>query len=143
MPGPERLNALTETFGEQSGITATLSVDGEPRDLPSEARLAIYRTAQEALTNVRRHATPERVEIRLSYAPEATVLTVEDRAATGTPPPPALQNAGGGFGLSGMRERAELLGGTLTAAPTGNGFRVELSLPSETQSRAPTPTPQL
>jgi signal transduction histidine kinase len=136
MPGPERLQALAEAFEAQSGILTSLTVTGEPRALPSDARLAIYRTAQEALTNVRRHATPERVEIGLRYEPEATVLTVEDHAAAGAPPPPALQTAGGGFGLSGMRERAELLGGRLTADPMPTGFRVELTLPSVAHSSA-------
>ena len=140
MPGPERLNALTEAFGEQSGITVTLAVDGEPRELPSEARLAIYRTAQEALTNVRRHATPERVEIRLELSPPRRPCC---RSRTGRRQERRhllRRGTGGGFGLSGMRERAELLGGTLAAAPTGNGFRVELSLPIETQSRLPADT---
>jgi signal transduction histidine kinase len=131
MPGPERLHALAEAFQEQSGIPAFLSVNGESRELPPDARLAIYRTAQEALTNVRRHATPESVDITLTYSPESTVLVVEDRAAPGTPSPPALPTAGGGFGLTGMRERAELLGGRLAATPTATGFRVELAFPAE------------
>jgi signal transduction histidine kinase len=130
LPGPERLHALAEAFEEQSGIPAHITVTGDPRDLPPDARLAIYRTAQEALTNIRRHATPERVELRLEYSGAATVFAVEDRAAPGTPPPAALHTAGGGFGLSGMRERAELLGGRLIAEPTATGFRVELSLPN-------------
>jgi signal transduction histidine kinase len=90
----------------------------------------MYRTAQEALTNVRRHATPERVEVRLDYLPASTVLVVQDHAAAGTPPPIDLGSASGGFGLTGMRERAELLGGALIAEPTCDGFRVELRLPA-------------
>jgi signal transduction histidine kinase len=75
---------------------------------------------------VSRHATAERVEVRLDYLPHSTVLTVEDHALDGTP---ALAPAGGGYGLTGMRERAELLGGALQAEPTTDGFRVELRLP--------------
>jgi signal transduction histidine kinase len=78
---------------------------------------------------VRRHATPERVEVRLDYRPEDTVLVVEDHAAPGVPSPVDLGAASGGFGLTGMRERAELLGGELIAQPTAHGFRVELRLP--------------
>jgi signal transduction histidine kinase len=79
---------------------------------------------------VRRHAAPERVELRLVYLPDSTVLIVEDHAAVGTPPPAGLGLIGSGFGLTGMRERAELLGGELRAEPTGDGFRVELRLPA-------------
>jgi signal transduction histidine kinase len=126
LPGPEGLEALTEAFEQHSGIPVALTVSGEPRELASDARLAIYRTAQEAFTNVRRHSTAESVDVRLDYQPEATVLTVEDRAAIGPPPPTPI---GGGYGLTGMRERAELLGGTLRAEPTNSGFVVELRLP--------------
>jgi signal transduction histidine kinase len=125
LPGPERLEALAEAFEQHSGIPVALAVTGEPRELAPDARLAIYRTAQEALTNVRRHSTAVSVEVGLDYRPEATVLKVEDRA----PGPPPAAPLGGGYGLTGMRERAELLGGTLRAEPTGSGFVVELRLP--------------
>lgn len=142
LPGPERIGALADAFKEQSGLPVALEVRGEPRELAAEARLAVYRTAQEALTNVRRHATSERVEIRLDYGPTGTVLVVEDHAVPGSPPPAPAELAGagngggngatgtGGYGLTGMRERAELLGGELLAAPTSSGFRVELRLPA-------------
>jgi signal transduction histidine kinase len=80
---------------------------------------------QEALTNVRKHARPERVEVRLDYLPGEVHLEVED---LGAPAPPA--GSEGGYGLTGMRERADLLGGTLDAAPTGTGFRVLLRVPA-------------
>jgi signal transduction histidine kinase len=129
LPGPERIGALADAFREQSGLPVALEVSGEPRELAPEARLAVYRTAQEALTNVRRHATPERVDVKLDYGPDSTVLVVEDRAVADSPPPPAI-GLTGGYGLTGMRERAELLGGELLAAPTAGGFRVELRLPA-------------
>jgi signal transduction histidine kinase len=130
LPGPERIPVLADAFGEQSGLPVAVEVQGEPRELAPDARLAVYRTAQEALTNVRRHATAERVEVKLAYLAQSTVLVVEDHASAGTPPPVALGLAGNGYGLTGMRERAELLGGELRAAPTGDGFRVELRLPA-------------
>ena len=125
MPGPDRLGALAEEFREQTGVPTELAFAGPPRELPSEARLAVYRTAQEALTNVRRHAVADRVDLRLRYGDDGTWLTVEDhgRPANGSAEP------GLGYGLTGMRERAELLGGRLVAGPTADGFRVELFLP--------------
>ena len=103
---------------------ATFTVTGTPRDAPSEARLALYRTAQEALTNVRRHSASDRVELRLDYEEDGTTLTVQDHGTAA----PVI--GGRGYGLTGMRERAELLGGRLNAGPTDDGFRVELWLPT-------------
>ena len=122
MPGPERLAALADAFPGR----AELTVEGEPAALVSEARLALYRTAQEALTNVARHSAADRVELRLSYEPGGTRLVVRD---IGPGAPVTIGAVGGGYGLTGMRERAELLGGELTAGPTHDGFRVELWLP--------------
>jgi signal transduction histidine kinase len=130
LPGPERLEALAGAFGDQSGLPVAVEVHGEPRELAPDARLAVYRTAQEALTNVRRHAAAERVRVSLDYLADSTVLVVEDHGAVGTPPPVAPGLAGSGYGLTGMRERARLLGGELLASPTGTGFRVELRLPA-------------
>jgi signal transduction histidine kinase len=129
LPGPERIGLLADVFGQQSGLPVAVEVTGEPRELAPDARLAMYRTAQEALTNVRRHATPERVDVRVDYQPDSTVLVVQDHSAAGVPAPVALGSAANGFGLTGMRERAELLGGELIAEPTHDGFRVELRLP--------------
>jgi signal transduction histidine kinase len=128
LPGPERLAALAGAYGDQSGLPVAVEVHGDPRELAPDARLAVYRTAQEALTNVRRHAAAERVRVRLDYLPDSTVLVVEDHSPSGTPPPVAP--VAGGYGLTGMRERAKLLGGELVASPTSNGFRVELRLPT-------------
>jgi signal transduction histidine kinase len=84
--------------------------------------------AQEALTNITKHACPERVEVHLGYEPGCTRLTVEDFALNGETPRAA--GDGSGYGLTGMRERAELLGGELTTAMTRGGFRVELRVPA-------------
>ncbi|UQU62724.1 histidine kinase [Couchioplanes caeruleus] len=126
LPGPDRLAALAEEFTRDHAVPCDFTVSGEPHPLGSQARLALYRVAQEALTNVRRHATPTRVSMRLSYEPAATRLTVEDFADH----PPAAPGGTDGYGLTGMRERAELLGGTLVAGSTGRGFRVELAVPA-------------
>ncbi len=130
LPGPERLGALASAFGQQSGLPVAVEVHGAPRQLPPDARLATYRTAQEALTNVRRHAAAEHVRVSLDYLRDSTVLVVEDRGAPHTPAPLDSVALSGGYGLTGMRERAKLLGGELQAAPTEHGFRVELRLPA-------------
>jgi signal transduction histidine kinase len=127
LPGPARLAGLAQEFERDSGISCHLEVAGDRRELGSEARLAVYRTAQEALTNVRRHARARRVDLRLDYERRGTRLTVDDDGK-GAPRAPAAP--GGGYGLTGMRERAELLGGSLSAAPTGSGYHVELWIPA-------------
>jgi len=129
LPGPERLDDLVAEFERDSAIPCRVSVEGGERELGSEARLTVYRVAQEALTNVRRHAGAERVELGLRYEPESVRLVVEDFASATAAPADADRN-GGGYGLTGMRERAELLGGTLVAAATATGFRVELRVPA-------------
>lgn len=134
VPGPDRIEDLIEEF-RAHGIECTMEISGEPRRLPSEAALAVYRTAQEALTNVRKHAEEaERVAVRLDYDPDGVQLIVTDSSGDGAEPrvpqPAALAGAGSGYGVSGMRERAELIGGRLLAGPTEDGFRVELWVPA-------------
>ncbi|MEV4500192.1 ATP-binding protein, partial [Micromonospora arborensis] len=118
--------ALAEQFSQDQSVPCDFAVSGEPRSLRPEARLALYRVAQEALTNVRRHASPTRVSLRLAYESTGTRLTVEDFADRGL----VLPAETGGYGLTGMRERAELLGGTLSAGTTDHGFRVDLVVPT-------------
>ncbi|MEU5979516.1 histidine kinase [Streptomyces sp. NPDC047315] len=106
---------------------AVVVVDGQPRPLTPEASQAVRRVAQEALTNARKHAPGCSVRIRLAYAEGGVTLEVRDSGATG--PCGALGVSGSGYGLLGMRERAELLGGTLDAGPEGTGFMVRLWVP--------------
>src|SRR4051795_3230724 len=134
LPGPERLAGLADAFSEHSDARAELHVTGQPRELTSEARLALYRTTQEALTNVRRHSAADGVEIALRYDDDGTTLIVRDYGpgapvVLGGGSRPAAGGAGGSGG-PGMPERAELLGGPLSAEPTPDGFRVELWLPA-------------
>jgi signal transduction histidine kinase len=127
LPGPQRLAALAGEFETDTGVPCLFVTDSQERDLPSECRLTLYRVTQEALTNIRKHARPDVVEICLSYEPDGIRLVIEDhRRATAGPTPPG---GGTGYGLTGMRERAELLGGSLHAHPTEGGFRVELWAP--------------
>jgi signal transduction histidine kinase len=132
LPGPDKLVALARSFQADTGVPCHYAETGDPLDLRPAVKLALYRVTQEALTNIRKHAQPERVEVRLEYPGEAVSLTVEDFAGSQDQPAPAvaIETSGGGYGLTGMRERAELLGGTLTAGPTGCGFRVVLRVPA-------------
>jgi signal transduction histidine kinase len=124
LPGPDLLPQLTGELEEDTGVSCRLQVEGEPVDLTAEARLALYRIAQEALTNVRKHADATRVDVTLRYASGGVELTVENDGASRPAPLP-----GGGYGVNGMRERAELLNGALEAGPTPAGYRVRLWIP--------------
>ena len=116
-PGAAQLDALVA----RTGLPAALSVQGEPRPLEPAADVALYRVAQEALTNVLKHAGPvRRVDVEVRYGDDAVELVVRDdgqgsRAA----------GDGRGQGLVGMRERVALHDGTLDAGPReGGGFQV-------------------
>jgi len=130
LPGPERLAALAAQFQEDSGIACTVEVTGQVRELGTDGRLTLYRVAQEALTNVRKHSVADRVQLRLSYEPGGTRLAIADFAAADGERAPIGSADGTGYGLTGMRERAELLGGSLVAGSTSDGFAVELWVPA-------------
>ncbi|NUV64100.1 histidine kinase [Streptomyces sp. CAI-85] len=104
---------------------AEITVEGERRPLPAEASQTVRRVAQEALTNARKHAPGAKVCVRLAY--EAREVTLDVRDSGGSPG--ELAQVGGGYGLLGMRERAELLGGSLDAGPGEEGFVVTLRVP--------------
>ncbi|MFJ4328470.1 sensor histidine kinase [Streptomyces tricolor] len=114
---------LTELVSTADG--AEVTVTGERRPLPAEASQAVRRVAQEALTNVRKHAQGAKVAIRLAYTEHEVTLDVRDSGGR----PGQLGGTGGGYGLLGMRERAELLGGSLDAGPDEEGFVVTLKVP--------------
>ena len=136
LPGPALLDRLVKNTSEATGIQAELAVAGDPRPLAPEVGLALYRTAQEALINTAKYAgRGGRAELSLTYRPGDVELAIEDARAPDAAPPSAggLASGGltfGGYGLTGMRERAELLGGRLTAGPTERGFQVLLWLPT-------------
>jgi signal transduction histidine kinase len=93
LPRPERLGELAAQFQDDRGISCQFEVSGEAGQLGSETRLALYRVAQEA-------------------------LTIEDLTSAAMVARPPQPGSSGGYGLTGMRERAELLGGTLTTEQT-------------------------
>jgi signal transduction histidine kinase len=120
LPGPALLDRLVRETSEATGIQAELTVAGDQRPLSPEIGLALYRTAQEALINTAKYAgRGGRAQVCLGYDADAVRLTVEDARPPDTAPPGPSGLTFGGYGLTGMRERAELLGGTLTAGPSG------------------------
>jgi signal transduction histidine kinase len=130
LPGPALLDRLVRDTATATGISGRLTVCGTERPLPPEIGLTLYRTAQEALTNTARHAgRGAEAEIRLGYGDDAVDLVIEDHGAADAGAR-TVGLSGGGYGLTGMRERAELLGGSLTAGPTDTGFAVRLRLPA-------------
>ena len=142
LPGPALLDRLVKHTSEATGIQAELAVAGDPRPLAPEVGLALYRTAQEALINTAKYAgRGGRAELSLTYRPDGVELTIEDARAPGAAPLAPGGLTFGGYGLTGMRERAELLGGRLTAGQTEHGFQVLLWLPSGAAAPAVPPAP--
>ncbi|WP_221029435.1 sensor histidine kinase [Actomonas aquatica] len=109
-----------------AGLPVELTIAGEPRRLPTAAEHALYRAAQEGLTNVRKHARASRAALALDFSHDAHIrLSVEDdgQGAASTP-------SSDGFGLQGMRERIGLLGGQVTAGPRpAGGFTLTVEVP--------------
>ena len=111
-----------------AGLPAEIEVEGPARELPAAVQLCIHRVAQEALTNVLKHAgSPRRVEVVLRYRDSQVELTVRD---DGRPIVAEAQPDGQGYGLAGMRERVALHSGTLRAGPRpGGGYEVCARVP--------------
>jgi signal transduction histidine kinase len=122
-PTLDRLPALVDAI---RGVSVTL--DNTIAEAPKSVQLALFRIAQESLTNVTRHADARTATVRLWAEDGAYRIDVVDDGAGAT----ATASETGGRGLLGMRERAELLGGHLTAGPAeGGGFRVSATIPME------------
>ena len=109
-----------------------IDTSGAPVPLQPDATIALLRVAQEALVNATKHAAGQRVTMRLDFGDTGVRLTVRNDLAPGSTGrgEAGVGTVHGGYGLTGMRERAELLGGELLAGPTLAGFRVELRLPA-------------
>ncbi len=122
-PGLARAGALVEQ-ARAAGLEVELRIEGEPMPLPPPLDLAAYRVLQEGLTNVRRHAAADRVEVVLRYGPDAIAVEVtDDGDGSGGPGGTA------GRGLAGIRERVALLGGEFVAGPRTRGFALRVTLP--------------
>ena len=123
--------ALAEQLGSLVAHDgASLSVTGVPRALDAAVGVALYRAAQEAITNARKHAPGAPISVHLDFGSGATAVTVTNGAPTTNGEPAPLSRSGAGFGLTGMRERIELLGGSVSAEPDGAGFTVRAAVPA-------------
>ena len=112
-----------------SDLTVQVRVEGDVRPLPATVELSAYRIVQEALTNTLKHSAASRADVCLRYEPTALeVAVIDDGPINGS-----LPSGASGLGLIGMRERAVLHGGELTAGPDGcGGFAVRVRLPTPT-----------
>jgi signal transduction histidine kinase len=116
---------LVDDARESAGTCLRLIVHGQVRPLDAGIELTVYRIAQEALTNARRHAPGAAVDVELHYLTDVLRLSVRDNG----PGPSAAVDTG--HGLLGMRERAAMAGGTLSAGPGPvGGFLIEVALPT-------------
>jgi signal transduction histidine kinase len=129
MPLADQLSALAKEWEADTSVPVDFSVSGSPRPVGAEAGLAAYRTAQEALTNARKHAPGQPVRLCLDFSDSE----IEIRAASQLPAASerdVLPEAGTGYGLTGLRERAAIGGGTLVAGPADGEWRVCLRIPA-------------
>ena len=121
---PAAIAALVDQFDG----TIEFKLIGDESRLDGELGETAVRTVQEALTNVRKHASGAEVDVAVIVAPAGIDVIIENRVLAPITAS-SLADTGGGYGLRGMRERAAPLGGTLTASPTADGWRVALHLP--------------
>ncbi|MEU1732960.1 sensor histidine kinase [Streptosporangium sp. NPDC020145] len=120
----EALGRMVSRFGEELAVTASFGVSGESQPMWTGAEVVLLRAAQEALANVRRHARASAVTVTLDHLPSAARLTVRDDGVGLGP------SAADGYGLRGMRARAEQVGGCLSlTAAAGEGTVLEITVP--------------
>jgi len=112
-PLPKAIEDLAAEL-QASGMVAQFRVEGELPDLSPQVELTLYRAAQEALNNVRKHAHASRVDVVLATMPDRLRIVVSDNGV-------GSKRTDGGFGLLGVRERVKLLGGTFAAQSISNG----------------------
>lgn len=122
---PQALRRVAARWAEETGVAAQVAVTGEPVALHPEAEVTLLRAAQEALTNVRKHAQARQVNITLSYMEDQVALDVQDDGVGFD-----SSAATAGFGLAAMRQRVEQLGGTVVVeSAAGHGATVAVTLP--------------
>jgi signal transduction histidine kinase len=122
-PLPDAIEALVEETAS-AGIDTAFSLAGTPRPVQAPTELTLYRAAQEGLTNAQKHARPEEISVTLVYEEAHIRLVVADDGHG------ADDGGTGGFGLLGLRERVELLGGRVTAeSAPGEGFVLTVVVP--------------
>ncbi len=143
-PASAAIEALVTDYRTSAEAPAELTIEGDFERLAGATAEAVLRIIQEALTNVRKHAPGAEVAVSVhaGHDPGDEVRVRVENRAPGSAVVPArggLAASGGGYGIQGMRERAQLLGGTLSAGADGEAWRVELRLPPPTGGRAAAP----
>jgi two-component system NarL family sensor kinase len=123
---PEALQALTESFHTKTNTKVVFSAIGQHHPLPIQVESGLYRVAQEALTNIQKHAHARKITVQLVTTPDHIRLTISDDGRGFDPE----KLAEGRYGLVGLNERVKLLGGQfkLQSSP-GQGTRVEVIIP--------------
>jgi signal transduction histidine kinase len=128
-PLPDQLSSLVGEYRATGDLAVDFTVSGTARPLSAEVSLVAFRTAQEALTNARKHAPGQPVTVSLGFEDaEITVGVVNPLPPAGGQGP--LAAVGAGYGLTGLRERAALADGTLEAGPADGTWRVALRIPA-------------
>jgi two-component system sensor histidine kinase UhpB len=123
------IDAQLKRFAARTGVEVRLEAEGDPESLEEDVQTAIYRVAQEALTNAERHAGATVVEVELEVSEERQELRVRDDGRGFEPGRAVQHGAGPGLGLRGMAERARLVGGELDVrSAAGGGTTVTLRL---------------
>lgn len=122
----EALQSLSVDVAQRAHLAIACQIDDAADQLSPAQAEVIWRVAQETLTNIERHAAAHNVDLRLEIESQFATLTIKD---DGCGFPPDAENIPGHYGLRGMRERVEGLGGALTLTSNGNGSRVDVKLP--------------
>jgi signal transduction histidine kinase len=137
---PTALERVVTRWSRDNGVAANATTTGTAYCLPAEVEVTLLRAAQEALTNIRKHAQASQVAVTLSYMGDVVVLDVQDDGlgfSLAQPVAPPAAQVEGGFGLTAMRERVEQLGGTLlieSAPGEGTTLVIEIPTPAGTDS---------
>lgn len=122
------LQALADDFSQRTKISASFETVVFRNRLDQEARIALYRIAQEALTNIERHACADHVDVSLKGNRKGAELRISDNGQGMQGPRPS-RNDGAGLGLRNMQERVEQLGGTLRVWSSAKGTTIEAQIP--------------
>ena len=129
LPLAAELAKVTSTYGERYHVAVSLDTEGTPRPVPADATVALLRVAQEALVNVAKHGAGKPVTVRLDFAAAEVRLTVRNEVDATAPRAAELSTVNAGYGLTGMRERVRLLGGTLDAGRQDTRWIVTAQVP--------------
>jgi signal transduction histidine kinase len=121
---------VIRNVSEVSGISITSSLDNVDDLFAEDQRINLYRIVQESLTNIMKHAQATRIDVRIERTDRLMALTIHDDGVGFTPGAAERSTGKGGFGLSGMAERAQLLGGVfkvISAPGHGTSLRVDIN----------------